>query len=52
MTRSAAIRTSLLEAAQKVRHHDRTRLAVSELAADKTDRKEMLEIAKFMGTLH
>jgi antitoxin component of RelBE/YafQ-DinJ toxin-antitoxin module len=52
MTRSEAIRISLLEAAQKARHHNQIRLEVAALAADETDRKEMLEIAQFMSSLH
>ncbi len=52
MTRSEAIRASLLEAALKKRHHDQIRLEVAAVAADEDDRREMLEIAQFMSTLN
>jgi antitoxin component of RelBE/YafQ-DinJ toxin-antitoxin module len=52
MSRSEAIRTSLLEAALKKRHHNAVRLEVEALAADEDDRQEMLEIAQFMSSLH
>lgn len=48
MSRSAAIRQSLIESARRLGRHDELRREVEILEADEGDRAEMLEVAELM----
>jgi predicted transcriptional regulator len=51
MTRSEAIRQSILDAASAVRRRESLRAEVEALEADEEDRREMQEIASLMESL-
>ncbi len=51
LSRSAAIRKALLDAAAALRRHDALRLEVQALDADEDDRKEMRAVAELMEQL-
>ena len=51
LSRSEAIRTSLVKNAQQVRRRDALRQEMALLEADEGDRQEMLEVAEFMEML-
>jgi predicted transcriptional regulator len=51
MTRSEAIRKSILDAAAALKRKEALRAEVSELEADDHDRQEMLEVASLMESL-
>ena len=52
MSRSTAVRTSLVRAAAQLRRHDELAAEVAALEADEADRSEMLAVAEMMETLH
>lgn len=51
MNRSVAVRTALVESAQRLRRRQEVAAEVAALEADEADRKEMLEVASLMETL-
>ncbi|HEY6422291.1 MAG TPA: hypothetical protein VIY28_03390 [Pseudonocardiaceae bacterium] len=51
MTRSEAIRSALVAAAQRLRHRQELAAEAAALEADEADRQEMLSIASFMESL-
>ena len=51
LSRSEAIRSSLVKSAQQVRRRDALRQEMALLEADEGDRREMLEVAAFMELL-
>lgn len=51
MSRSEAIRRSILDAASSLRRHDALRAEVASLDADEQDQEEMLEVAALMENL-
>lgn len=51
MNRSEAIRTALVESAQKLRRRQEIAAEVAALEADEADREEMLEVASLMESL-
>jgi predicted transcriptional regulator len=51
LSRSAAIRKALLDAAEALRRHDALRAEVAALETDEDDRREMLEVASLMEQL-
>lgn len=51
MNRSEAIRTALIESAQRLRRRQEVAAEVAALEADETDRDEMLEVAFLMESL-
>lgn len=51
MTRSEAIRKSILDAASALRRHEALRAEVAALEADDEDRREMHEVAALMESL-
>ncbi|MGH3978942.1 MAG: hypothetical protein ACRDRZ_08065 [Pseudonocardiaceae bacterium] len=51
MTRSEAIRSALVTAAQRLRHRQELAAEAAALEADEADRQEMLSIAGFMESL-
>jgi antitoxin component of RelBE/YafQ-DinJ toxin-antitoxin module len=51
MSRSEAIRKSILDAAVAVRRREALRSEVEALEADQVDRQEMQELASFMESL-
>jgi hypothetical protein len=51
MSRSEAIRKSILDAAAAVRRREALRLEVEALEADQEDRREMQEVASLMESL-
>ncbi len=51
MTRSEAIRKSILDAAAALRHRDVLRAEVAALDSDENDRREMQEVASLMEAL-
>ncbi len=51
MNRSEAIRTALVESAQRLRQRQQIADEVAALEADEADREEMLEVASFMERL-
>ena len=51
MSRSEAIRRSILDAAAALRRRDALRAEVAVLEADEADRREMIEIASLMESL-
>jgi predicted transcriptional regulator len=51
MSRSEAIRKSILDAAAAVRRKEALRAEVTALEEDEHDRREMLEVASLMETL-
>ncbi len=51
LSRSAAIRKALLDAAETLRHRDALRAEVAALEADEADRREMREVAELMEQL-
>jgi hypothetical protein len=51
MSRSMAIRTSLVRAAAQLRRHDVLAAEVAALEADEADRSEMLAVADVMESL-
>ncbi len=52
LSRSEAIRTALVQAAQVLRRHDKLAAESAELKADETDRAEMQAVAELMKSLH
>lgn len=51
LSRSAAIRKALLDAADALKRHDALRAEVAALEADQADRKEMRTVAALMERL-
>ena len=51
LTRSDAIRSSLLASAARLRHSQDLAAEAADLEADETDRAEMLEVASLMESL-
>jgi Arc/MetJ-type ribon-helix-helix transcriptional regulator len=51
LSRSEAIRRSILDAAAALRRNEALRAEVEALEADETDRKEMQEVASLMESL-
>lgn len=51
MSRSEAIRTSILQAAAALRHREALRAEVAALEADEADRREMRDVASLMESL-
>lgn len=51
MNRSEAIRTALIESAQRLRRRQEVAAEVAALEADEADRDEMLEVAFLMESL-
>ncbi len=51
LSRSEAIRTSLIARAEQLHRFSELKTEMAELEADEDDRKEMQEIAAFMETL-
>lgn len=51
MTRSEAIRSALVAAAQRLRHRQELAAEAAALETDEADRQEMLSIASFMESL-
>ena len=51
MTRSQAIRSSILDAAAALRRHGALRAEVADLEADDEDRRQRLAVASLMGNL-
>jgi Arc/MetJ-type ribon-helix-helix transcriptional regulator len=51
LSRSEAIRSSLVASAQQARNRDALRREMAALEADEDDRREMLEVAEFMELL-
>ena len=51
MSRSEAIRRSILAAAAAMRRHEALRSEVATLEADEEDRREMQEVARLMESL-
>ena len=51
MSRSEAIRTSILDAASALRRREVLRAEVAALEADEADRREMQEVASLMESL-
>lgn len=51
MTRSEAIRSSLIASAQRLRQSSELAAEVADLEADTDDREEMLLVADFMESL-
>ena len=51
MSRSEAIRKSILDAAAAVRHKEALRAEVTALEEDESDRREMIEVASLMESL-
>jgi len=51
MSRSEAIRRSILDAAAALRRRDALRAEVAVLEADEADRREMIEVASLMESL-
>jgi len=51
MSRSEAIRTSLVRAARAMRRHEELAAEVAALEADEEDRSEMLAVAELMESL-
>jgi Arc/MetJ-type ribon-helix-helix transcriptional regulator len=51
MNRSEAIRTALVESAQRLRRRQEIAAEVAALEADETDREEMQEVASLMESL-
>jgi hypothetical protein len=51
LTRSEAVRKSILDAAQALRRGERLRAEVAALDADEADRAEALEVAALMESL-
>ncbi|MGH2698178.1 MAG: hypothetical protein ACRDJL_03120 [Actinomycetota bacterium] len=52
MNRSQAIRTALVESAKRLRRSQEIAAEVAALESDEQDRKEMLEVASLMESLH
>jgi predicted transcriptional regulator len=51
MSRSEAVRKSILDAAASLRRHEALRAEVAALDADEEDRREMQEVASLMESL-
>ncbi len=51
LSRSEAVRASLVKSAQQARRREALRQEMAALEADDDDRKEMLEVAEFMELL-
>jgi predicted transcriptional regulator len=51
LSRSEAIRKSILDAAAALRRNEALRAEVAALEADEADRREMLEVASLMDSL-
>jgi predicted transcriptional regulator len=51
MSRSEAVRKSILDAAAALRRHEALRVEVAALDADEEDRREMQELASLMESL-
>jgi antitoxin component of RelBE/YafQ-DinJ toxin-antitoxin module len=51
LTRSGAVRKSILDAAHALKRRDKLRNEVKALDADEVDRAEMLEVASLMESL-
>jgi predicted transcriptional regulator len=52
LSRSEAIRKSILDAAAALRRNEALRAEVAALEADEADRREMQEVASLMESLH
>ena len=52
LSRSEAIRKSIVDAASALRRREALRAEVAALEADEADRHEMLEVASLMESLH
>ena len=51
MSRSEAIRSSLIESARRLQHRSELAAEVAALEADENDRDEMIEVAGLMESL-